>query len=101
VAFADQFIDQHQNPFARTFRDRLHYRFERGCGSGADQAAHRVGGEVVGSRGNRLVEDGKRVAHRSVACFGEQGEGVFVGGMLSLATMSRSCPMTASNFMAR
>ena len=42
VTFADQFVDQHEDFFARTFGDRLHYRFERRRGGGTDQAANRI-----------------------------------------------------------
>src|SRR5208282_1672414 len=82
VAFADQFVDQHENFFARTFRDGLHYRFERRCRSGTDQTANGIEGQVLGGGGDGLVENGERVAHRAVARFRQQGEGVLVGGDL-------------------
>ncbi len=82
VPFADQFIDHHQDFFTRTFGDRLHYGFQCGCRSGADQAANGIEREVVRGGGDGLVEDGERVAQRAVARFGEQGESVVVGGDL-------------------
>src|SRR6202795_2870314 len=71
VAFADQLVDQDQDLVARTFGDSLHYRFERRCRSGADQAANGIEGEVVGGGSDGLVEDRERVAQRAVARFGE------------------------------
>ena len=52
--------------------------FEDVRGSGADEIADGVGSESVIGGSDRLVEDRKRIAHRSVAGFREQCEGVIV-----------------------
>ena len=59
--------------------DGLHHLFENVSGRGADQIANRVGSDFSAGGSNGLIEDGERVAHGTVAGFGEQGESVVVG----------------------
>ena len=70
VAFAEQFVHEHQDLLAGAFRDRLHHGFESAGRGSTDQAAHGVESEMFSCRGNRLIENRKRVTHGAVAGFG-------------------------------
>ena len=84
VAFAQQFVDQHQNLVTRALGNGLHHRFERTRGRRSDQASHRVERQMLGGGRNRLIENRQRVPHRAIARFGEQRQRIIVGRDLLL-----------------
>ena len=80
VAFAEQFVDQHENFLARTIGDGLHHGFKGARWRGTDQVADRIEREMTGHGSDGLIENRERIAHGAIAGFGEQSERIVVGG---------------------
>ena len=78
VALADQMVDLAENIFAAAFGHGLHHLLENVSGGGANEIANGVGGDASAGGGDGLVENRERIAHGTVAGFGEQGESVVV-----------------------
>ena len=71
-------FDMLQNRFARTLGDRLHDFFQHARRRGSNELPDGLGSEPAVAGSNRLIKDGKRIAHGTIAGFSEQGQRVFV-----------------------
>ena len=80
VALGHQPVHQLQNGPGIAFGHGSHDLFYGSRGRRADQLPHCICGQASVAAGNGLIQNRKRVTHRSIARFGEQGQGVFIGG---------------------
>src|ERR1700733_7259100 len=72
-------IDLAEDFFAAALRNGLHHLLENVRGSGSNEVTNGICGEAGGRGGDGLIEDGERIAHGSVASFGEERKSVVVG----------------------